>query len=419
MKKRLLLSLIPTLLFAQGNPDRQDMDALKRWLQDKRLVTMKEIGGDLSLSGEVRTEFQKTSERKDGNKVRGNGALRPMYALDVEFNLMLDYRTDRTWAAVKLEYDNDMGQRSGTGNKIQLEKAYLGGRIVAGETFTFDAEIGRRFLSNVFDSKIQFGSRFDGLLLRFSKAFESIGDYYTNVGAFLINDRTNHYGIVTEMGLLRIANMGFNLKYSIIDWHRPGGEAQKGQTAHETALIDLRYQYLVSQGTISYQYYPEWIGKKLLKFYAALLTNHLAEEDPLKKAGVTEQSFGKNNWGWYAGTSIGLVKKKHDWAVDANFQWAQAQCAPSFDLGGIGRGNSEDVGLYSAKGNIAGLPGAPATRKTATGKMNYYGFTIDGLYAFTNNLTINPNVRYTWTLDKDLGPNLVYNQYELELIYAF
>ena len=36
------------------DPDSKDMDALRRWLQDKRLVTMREIGGDLSLSGEVR-----------------------------------------------------------------------------------------------------------------------------------------------------------------------------------------------------------------------------------------------------------------------------------------------------------------------------------------------------------------------------
>lgn len=415
MTKRILLFLTPFFLFAQANPDRQDSEALKRWLQDKRLVTMKEVGGDLSLSGEVRTEFQKTSEKNGGDQLRGNGSLRPMYAWDVEFNLMLDYRADRTWAAVKLEYDNDMGQKSGTKNKIHLEKAFIGARLVDGDTFTLDAEVGRRYLNNVYDSKIQFGSRYDGGLLRFSKAFQSIGNFYTNLGAFIVNDRTDHYGLVTEIGMLRIANTGLNLKYSLIDWSL-GGENEKGNTALRTAIMDLRFRFLISQATIAYQFYPEWIGKKLVKLYAAALTNHIALRDPLARLGVKDQAFGKQNWGWYIGTSLGLLKKKHDWNIDTSFQWVQAQALPGFDIGGIGRGNADDAGLYSLK-EIG--TGNPTTRKTAVGKMNYYGFEINGNYLFTGNLMLNPSVRYSWTLDKDLGPNLIYNQCELELIYAF
>lgn len=396
--------------------DGKDMDALRRWLQDKRLVTMREIGGDLSLSGEVRSEFQATSEDKNGVQQRGKDGLKPMYAWDVEFNLMLDYHTDRTWAAVKLEYDNDMGQRSGTSNRIQLEKAYLGGRLVAGDTFTMDAEIGRRYLSNVFDSKIEFGARYDGVLFRFSKAFIDIGDFYTNIGSFIINDKTNHYGFVGELGALRIANIGLNMKYSLIDWYKPGGEAESKNTNQQNQLTNLRYRFLVSQFLTSYQFYPQWLGKKLLKFYGAVLTNHVALKNPLARAGIQGQPFGKQNWGWYTGVSIGLLKKKYDWAVDGNFQWVQAQAVPSYDANGIGRGNSDDAGLYTAK-NDGSL--GPTTTKTATGKGNYYGFSLDGSYLFTDNLTINPNFQCSWTLDKNLGPDLIYKQFELEFIYAF
>src|SRR5579864_6588898 len=64
------LLLANSLLFAQATTDVQtdekkeetDMDALRRWLQDKRFVSLKEIGGDLSISGEVRTECQFTNE---------------------------------------------------------------------------------------------------------------------------------------------------------------------------------------------------------------------------------------------------------------------------------------------------------------------------------------------------------------------
>ncbi len=385
------------------DPEADDMDALRRWIRDKRLVTVKEIGGDLSISGEVRTEFQDTSEVRNGIRQRGDGGAfnRAQYAWDIEVNVMIDYRTDRTWAAIKLEFDNDMGQRSGTVNKIRLEKAYLGGRIVPGDTFTFDAEIGRRYLFNVFDSKVEFASIFDGALLRFNKAWESIGDFYMNIGALLVDDKTNHYAYVTEIGGLRIANVGLNIKYSIIDWYKPAANV----------FNNRRYKYLVSQLLPSYQFYPEWIGKRMIKFYAAGLVNHLASRVP--------QTHGlKQNWAWYAGVSIGLVRKQHDWAIDANYQWVQAQAIPEFDSNGIGRGNTAGVGFYTL--NLDGNPVSGATTSsTAVGGNNFKGFEIEGLYALTDNLTVLQNFKYSNTLNKSIGPNIRYKQYELEFIYAF
>ena len=386
------------------DPDVDDMEALRRWIRDKRLVTVKEIGGDLSISGEVRTEFQDTNEVKSGIRQRGEGGAiptKPQYAWDIEVNLMIDYRTDRTWAAIKLEFDNDMGLRSGTVNKIRLEKAYLGGRIVPGDTFTFDAELGRRYLFNVFDSKIEFSSLYDGVLFRMNNAWESIGDFYVNLGALLVDDKTSHYAYVTEIGALRIANIGLNMKYSLIDWYKP--------TANE--LTKLRYKFLVSQLLTSYQFYPEWIGKRLIKFYAAGLCNHLAD-------GVPQTHGTRQNWAWYAGISIGLVKKQFEWAIDANYQWAQAQAVPEFDSSGIGRGNAAGVGFYT--NNIDGDPSSgETTAATAVGGCNYKGFEVEALYAFTDNLTVLQNFKYSTTLNKTIGPNMRYKQYEMEFIYAF
>ncbi len=418
---------------AKTDSSSKDMDALRRWLQDKRLVTMREIGGDLSLSGEVRTEFQAASEYDDGKQMRApiNPKGRPMFAWDVEVNLMLDYRTDRTWAAIKLEFDNDMGQRSGTVNRIKLEKAYLGGRVIPGSTFFFDAEIGRRYLFNVFDSKIEFASMFDGVLFRFNKAFPSVGDMYLNMASFIIDDKTKHYGVVAELGALRIANIGLNMKYSLIDWYGIGDQNESDLSGALNELADLRYRFLVSQFLTSYQFFPEWIGRRIVKFYAAALVNHLALDDPLERVyskmnprpNVGNQAFGKKNWGWYAGVSIGMVKKKYDWAVDANFQWVQAQAVPSFDILGIGRGNSQGLGVYTVSDSGSG---GPTTKATATGNGNYYGFEVDGLYALTDNLTIQSDVKMSWTLDpyhqqtqSGLGDDFIYKQAEVEFIYAF
>jgi hypothetical protein len=384
-------------------PNIDDMEALRRWIRDKRLVTVKEIGGDLSISGDVRTEFQDTTEVRDGVRQRGHGGAfnKPQYAWDVEVNLLIDYRTDRTWSSIKLEFDNDMGQRSGTVDRIRLEKAYLGGRIVAGDTMTIDAEIGRRYLFDVFDSKLEFASLFDGFLFRFNKAWPSVGDFYCNPGAFLVNDMTNHYGYVMEMGALRIANTGVNLKYSIVDWYKP----------YANEINNLRYKYLVSQFLFNYLCYPEWIGKKLIKFYAAGLTNHLAD-------GIPQTHNKRQNWGWYTGVTIGLVKKQYDWSVDVNYQWVQAQAVPDFDSSGIGRGNAGSVGFYTLNANGDPASGA-TTSATAVGGTNFKGFELNGLYAFTDNLTIQQIFKYSNTLNKTIGPDIHYRQYELEFIYAF
>ncbi len=385
------------------DPDVDDMEALRRWIRDKRFITVKEIGGDLSISGEVRTEFQDTNEVKNGIRQRGKGGAvdKPQYAWDIEVNLMIDYRTDRTWAAIKLEFDNDMGTASGTVHKISLEKAYLGGRIIPGDTFTFDAELGRRYLFNVYDSKLEFASLFDGVLFRLSKAWESIGDFYINPGALLVNDQTNHYAFVVELGALRIANVGLNMKYSIIDWYKPAANI----------LERLRYKYLVSQFLTYYQFYPEWTRKRLIKFYAAGLTNHLA-------SGV-EQTHGKRqNWGWYVGMTIGLVKKAYDFSIDINYQWCQAQAVPDFDSSGIGRGNAAKVGFYTNDLDGDPLSGA-TTAATAVGEGNFKGFEAQALYAFTDNLTVFQSFKYSTTLNQAIGPNMRYKQYEIEFIYAF
>lgn len=393
------------------DPTADDMEALRRWIRDKRLVTLKEIGGDLSLSGEVRTEFQDASEVRNGVRQRGDGAAavnaagdpvrKAQYVWDNEVNLMLDYRTDRSWAAIKVEFDNDMGVRSGTVNNVRLEKGYLGGRFVAGDTFTFDAEIGRRNLFNVFESRVEFASLFDGLLFRLNKAWPSIGDYFFNVGALLVDDKTNHYAYVADMGALQIANLGLNMRYTIIDWYKP----------YANELTNLRYKYLVGQFLTWYQFYPEWIGKKFIKIYGAGLCNHLAQ-------GVSVTHGQRQNWAWFAGISIGLVKKAHDWAVDFNYQWVQAQAVPEFDCLGVGRGNVGGIGLYTM--NINGDPSSgPTDSTTAVGSTNYKGFEIEGLYALTDNVTIMQNFKYSTTLNKTIGPDLRYKQYEVEFIYAF
>lgn len=401
--------LASTFAFAQdltpefeGKQENPDMDALNRWLKQKRMVTIKEIGGDLALSGEVRFEMQAINEKKNGISQRGpHGATdKPDYAFDIEVNLMLDYHADRTWACVKLEFDNDMGQVGGTTNKIALERAFFGGRLIDGETVTFDGEMGRRNLNNTFDSKIEFASLFDGILLKFSKATDVMGDFYINGGGFVINDRFHHFGFVSEVGMLNIGNTGMYTKYSFIDWK---------EHKYPQGSLWNRYNYQISQLTLGYQFTPaRW--KKIIKFYAAALLNHSAKQ-------ISISNFKRYNQGYYAGVSIGQISVKGDWALDMNYQYVMPQAIPDFDVSGIKRGNAAGVGFYTQ--NLNGTGPDMTDKALVVGSCNYKGFIAELLYALSNNLTWYNAIEFSNNQTFQVGPNLRFFQFETEFVYAF
>ena len=401
-----LLSLV-SLGYAQdhqeqfeGKQEDPDMEALRKWIRNKRMVTIKEIGGDLSISGEVRAEMQGANEKKNGIRQRGqSGATnRPSYAYDVEVNILLDYRNDRTWGSIKLEFDNDAGVVSGSVNHLALERAFIGGRVYDGDTFVFDIEVGRRNLGNLFDSKLEYSALYDGISFKFNKATESIGDFYLNLGTFLVNDRTNHYAYVGEMGFLRIGNTGLYTKYSLIDWTKDYNKPRK----------ELSFDFVISNVVLGYQCNLPVINK-FLKLYTGGLLNHKAQEIDLT-------NYKKANWGAYVGFSLGQIRKKGDWAFDTSYQLLAAQAVPDFDSAGIKRGNAAGVGFYTT-GTYG--DGDPTTRETAVGGGNFKGWEAEFLYAITGNLTMLNNFKISNTLDKAIGPNLKFYQYELEFIYAF
>lgn len=387
--------------FSDDAIDEDDIEAIREFINTKRQVTIKELGGSLSISGEVRTEFQATNETKNGVKQRGVGGATPApsRAYDAEFNLLMDYRSDRTWASVKIEYDNNMGTISGTNNRLRLERAYLGGRAFRGDTYFIDMELGRRDMGKIFDSKIEFGSFYDGFLFKYDQTFPSIGDFYIHGGPFVINENRDQYGYVAEVGLLQVANTGLYTKYSIIDWDT--------KTYPEPTQND-RFRFVVSQLLFAYRYVPSSIDKVVV-YYGAALVNTAA-----KALEITDNQ--KANWGGYVGFSIGQLRRRGDWAMDANYQVVSAQAVPDFDASGIGLGNASRAGLYTV--NIDGT-GGPTTRATAAGNGNFRGYTVQFDYLLTDNIVMSQNFAQTRTLDENIGPFRRYKQYEIEFIYTF
>ena len=387
--------------------DQKDINALREWINTKRQVTVRELGGALSISGEVRTEFQSTAEVRNGIKQRGSGAPNfgrdgnsiPNNGFDIEVNLMLDYRTEGSWAAIKLEFDNEAGIFSGTLNKLKLERAYWGVRVINADTYTIDFEAGRRRMSTIVDSKIEFNNFFDGLWLKYDQSFDAIGDYYLHAGAFIINENKEHFGYLGETGIFNVGGTGLYIKYSLTDW----------DTKHFNKKIEQdRFNFIVSQLLLGYRFVPQ-VFDKVVQVYAAGLYNHEA-----RRIKITHRE--KQNWGGYLGFSIGELKKKGDWAFDANYQVLQAQCVPDFDVQGIGVGNAGNSGFYTVDSDGKG---EPTERTTAGGNVNYRGFQLTLDWLLTSQLDLQQSWQQSITLDNHIGPFRRFKQYEIEFIYGF
>ena len=125
--------------------------------------------------------------------------------------------------------------------------------------------------------------------------------------------------------------------------------------------------------------------------------------------------YQKANWGSYLGFSVGELKKKGDWALDANYQFLAAQCVPDFDASGVGLGNINNSGFYTTQINNNVL----TTRADAGGNVNFRGIAVTLDYLISNNLNLQQQWLQSVTLDNDIGPYRKFKQYEIEFIYGF
>jgi hypothetical protein len=378
--------------------DEQDIESLRDWINSKRMITVRELGGQLSISGDVHAELQSASVVKNGKLQRGRGTEKPNNQYDVEFNLLIDYRTARSWLAARLRFDNDAGVLndtfgSGKSDKIRLERAYWGYRLLDGDRHTMDIDVGRRGpMVGMFDSRLQFVSNFDGVLFKDNYAVDNVGDLYYQIGVFLINERKDQGAFATETGIMNIANTGFYAKYSFIDWDTKDG----GKCAS-------RFKFIVSQMTLGYKWIPQPLDRPVI-IYLAGLYNHRAKP-------VRFSDGKKANFGGYLGFSVGSPKLAGDWSLDINYQVLAAQCVPDFDVSGIGIGS--DSGFYCHRGE-------PVTKKNdAEGNVNYRGFELTFNYLISNNLMMFQQWKQSITLDNHIGPFRRYKQYEVDFIYSF
>lgn len=462
--------------------NERDFDALRDYLRSKRTEDIVDNTSTLTISGDVRTEWRHLNETCNHIRLRGHETKdlkdRPVSRndFDIEFNLRFDYICDKAWATAHVRYDNSAGvddnghpcgqigddedlccreqalhcfpdpegyHGSGNCDDLCLKKAYMGYELYSDCNSRFFFELGRRGnLYNVFDSNIQFLSRFDGLLFKYESTWDTESEWYIQAAGFLVDERVNHFAWVVEIGLLNIDDTGLDLKYSLIDWEKHG--------INRCFVHDPKgFRFINSQFTAIYHLNHEWLKQlniacldRPVKFYGAVLVNHAGQKLPtdtaffaqrridsanavLANARVSENSVieskaiiavneliiesqekykKRQNLGWYAGVLFGEVRKEGDWAIEIQYQYVEAQAMPDNDCGGICRGNILDESF---------------TTCSRRGNTNFKGWKVEGLYAFTDNLTLDTILERSEALNTKIGGDHTYSKLELEAIYAF
>ncbi len=429
--------------------NERDFEALRKYLNSKRETNLEDKEATtVTISGDVRFEYRHLNEDLRGYRLRGHQRKHPDRNLpvsrndfDCEFNLKFDYLMDRSWAVAHLQYDNSAGVDSqdrgcgidpngwfGSGKceELCLRKAFMGYNFFKDDCRgSFDIELGRRGnMYNVFDSRVQFLSRFDGILLKWSGKPDFAKELYAKLGGFVVDERVNHFAYVGEVGALNILDSGIDLKYSFIDWC---GQVRNRCIAVDcpNPLNDYKYiklhkgkafDYAVSQWTIYYNLDPCHLGRKA-KVFAAFLMNHKWKKFDVRKTyytrvsptqvDITETSKKyRANLAWYAGVAIGEVRKENDWAIELQYQYVQALAVPGQDAAGICNGNVFDYTLTEKN-------------RVYIDNTNYKGWKLEGLYALTDNITIDSIIERSTAVNKHIGGSHVYSKVELEAIYAF
>lgn len=406
--------------------DERDWEALYDYINTKRTINVQEKACNLTISGDVRGEWRHSCEEIDRGRINYKKFPNTQEEADLldaadkyprfgknkfkfEFNLRFDYVCDRAWAVAHLQFDNSGGvcndhsytkdpegmHGSGSGCDIDLKKAYMGYNLCCDGCTRFDVEVGRRRLYQVFDSEVQFLSRFDGILLKYDSCCECLGDWYVHAAGFIVDYRSNHYAWLIEGGVYDICNTGVDAKYSFVDWRKKGKNAAGVKDP-------IGSRFMNSQFTVYYNFNPEFICMPA-KAFAAVLWNH-DEYRPKAEEGHSREP--KANFAWYAGFSVGEVICEGDWAFTVQYQWVEARAIPDDDVSGIGNGNVRNYS-FTACGQ---------------GNTNFKGWRLQALYAFTDNLSFDARAEWSRPIESNYFGGQYdhkYSQFRLAAIYAF
>ncbi len=390
--------------------DTQDNRLIEGLLAEQRETPLAEKP-DIRLAGDVRCRYRRRSETINGRQVTvsvGNPFPGANFSDDrfrIEANVILAYTTPCAWANIKIEYENEMGKISGTEKGLQLERALFGYTLYELAKDRWFVEIGRQKLSDKFESEIMYGSRLDGIFTRYATEFRWIGPFAIQAAAMILDYRFDEYAWIASVHLDDILCRGYFVKYSFVDWQSHRSDDKFPLAVTQAGTIEVRRAgerrpYRISQLIVGRKMKNFWRGQTL-RLFAAGLVNHAAQ-------GIVQTNGKKANYGAYIGFELGAVKKKCDWAIQAELDYCEAQAILETDNNGIGRGNAARRSIFES-----------LTSATARGDTNYWGPAVITAYALTDEFSVRGTGVYSRSIDNDIGGKVRFWEIELQGIYAF
>lgn len=416
-------------------------DLLRSFINSKRKMPVNEKGKLLKISGDVHSEWEYTTEKLNGKVLRifdyqaaeaegddglvfvpGTSKVLGRYNSLVRFDLYVDWDYKKTWARSDIRVQssvgvNDNGESpridpqgyhgSGDDGKLKLREAYVGYEIFKCGDDRFTVELGRRGnIYKVFNSELQFGSRLDGIIAKFTTTRGGLGNAYFQAAAFVIDQSVNHFGWVAEIGIDNIRDTGLDAKYSFIDWRKGGPNRYFVRTP-----LGMRFQ--VSQWSLNYTFAPKILGGKPVEIVGAFLMNHIpakytyvdGNDNPLVSLPylAVKKRIGKQNRGGYIGVQYRSIANEGDWLFKTVAAFCEAQCIPDEDVRNIGNGNGLDES-FTAWGR---------------GNTNWKGYYIKFGYAITDNFVIETQYDRSWALDASIAGSHSWNRCVVETTYSF
>lgn len=469
LTKRALLSAVVVAanslcpLFADENLNasatedtEEQFSVIRKYIEEKRNIAIKDKGGSLRIGGDIRAQFKHAHQVASDGKVEGSGTGAgrkgddmdiPAYRGDIEAALSFEYVHDNTYGDLLFKFSNHTGidgtnysdkdeptvdvanlsyksSYAPSDNKIKLARAVIGGELWSKDSHSVTGEVGRQRLYDLFDSRVMFVNRFDGVAFKYAGDFEGVGKASAKAGIFMISDRVNLYGKVAEVGLSQILETGFGLKYSFINWSKDGSYSDGSNSKlpdsapENTRTSNANYvglnrlcRFQVSQILANCYLPTEWFGGRLVNVYAAWLHNHAAKE---MRDWYSRVDLGnRNSNAWYAGFTLGRIQTPGDWVLDANYQYVEAQSVPEFDsFGSAGRGNLRNQWMFM---------------DPTQGNTNFKGIRAQFGYCLTADVMLNVKATSTRAIDARLS-NAVsenrnssnrYEYAEVEIVYSF
>ncbi|MCH9632779.1 MAG: hypothetical protein S4CHLAM6_11210 [Chlamydiae bacterium] len=395
--------------------NQKDLWAVREWLRTKRVALNNKLG-DFSLSGDVKTQWRNVHQHLGGINITGginspSGWNNNLY--EVEFRLYFDYKADKTWASVKLDYDEAAGLFSGQSNNLALVRANMGYHLFDDGNMRLDVLVGRQRAYELYNSQIQFNSTLDGFTGMYSLGLDGLGDFNLHAGGYIFNALASHPVWMVQCGLHDIFDTGLYLEYSFVDWHKNTSSTPVTNvaTGNSTFLGSETWAFRNNEFILGYAFNPEIFGRDV-RLFGGILWNALARPRSMNRLSGRDVDSTQALAGWIA-LQLGSVQRAGDWAFQAQWQVVQPYAVPDWDMAGMGRGNGSDSTLFGF------ATFSKVTNLSGNGNANYNGWELDLLYSVTNELVLDLRYQRALPTTSSVGLESSYTNVVLAAVYGF